>query len=122
MEFRYGHQGHELLSFSYLSKKRGTNLACGQGNHHNQGNHKLTPPPEDSNFVEIVAVTPKLNDRKRREISIEGNNSQANPGTETHNETIKEKLFGIPMGGSTRKSKLLIQTIRAEARRYLHPK
>ena len=55
--------------------------------------------------MKIVAVTPKLNDRKGREISIEGNNSQANPGTETHNETIKEKLFGIPMGGSTRKSK-----------------
>ena len=55
--------------------------------------------------MEIVAATPKLNDRNRRKISLEGNNSQANPSTEIHNETIKDELFGIPMCGSTRKSK-----------------
>ena len=35
-------------------------------------------------FIEIVVVTPKLNDT--REVSPEENNSQINTSTETHNE------------------------------------
>ena len=57
---------------------------------------------EDNDFVEIEAVIPKLNDTGRREVNPEGNNSQINHSTETHNERVKEELFETPMGGSTR--------------------
>ena len=60
---------------------------------------------EDNNFVEIEVVTPKLNDTGRREVNPEGNKSQNNPSTETHNETVKDELLKTPMGGSTRESK-----------------
>ena len=59
---------------------------------------------EDNDFVENEVVTPKLNDKGRREVSPEGNNSQNNPSTETHIETVKEELFETPMGGSTKES------------------
>ena len=49
-------------------------------------------------------VTPKLNDTERRVVQTEGNISQINPYTETHNETVKNQSFQTPMGGSTRKS------------------
>ena len=52
--------------------------------------------------MEIEWVTKELNDTERREINLEGNNSQINPSTEIHNETIKEELFETTMGGSTR--------------------
>ena len=54
--------------------------------------------------MEIDLVTPKLNDRGSREVNPEGDNSQINHGTETHNETVKEESFATPMGGSTRES------------------
>ena len=57
---------------------------------------------EDKDFVEIEVVTPKLNDTERREFQLEANISQINPNTETHNETVKDESFQIPMGGSTR--------------------
>ena len=59
---------------------------------------------EDNDFVEIEVVTPKLNDTERREVQTEGNISQINPNTETHNETVKNESFQTPMGGSTRES------------------
>ena len=49
-------------------------------------------------------VTPKLNDTAGREVNPEGNNSQINHSTETHNETVKEELFEKPIGGSTKES------------------
>ena len=54
--------------------------------------------------METEVVTPKLNDTERREVQLEGNFSQINPNTETHNETVKDELFQAPMGGSTRES------------------
>ena len=54
--------------------------------------------------MEIELVTTKLNDTGRREVNPEGDDSQINHSTETHNETVKEELFATPMGGSTRKS------------------
>ena len=54
--------------------------------------------------MEIELVTPKLNDTGRREVNPEGDNSQFNHSTETHNETVKKELFATPMGGSTRES------------------
>ena len=54
--------------------------------------------------MEIEAVTPKLNDTKRREVQTERKISQINPNTETHNETVKDESFQTPMGGSTRES------------------
>ena len=59
---------------------------------------------EDNDFVEIEVMTAKLNDTERREVQPEGNISQINPNTETHNETIKDESFQTPMGGSTRES------------------
>ena len=59
---------------------------------------------EDSDFVEIEVVTPKLNDTGRREVNPQENNIQINNSTEDHNETVKEELFETPMGGSTRES------------------
>ena len=47
-------------------------------------------------------VTPKLNET--RVVNPEGNNSQNNPNTETHNETVEEESFETPMSGSTRES------------------
>ena len=58
---------------------------------------------EDNDFVEIKVVTPKLIDTERREVQPE-RNSQINPYTETHNETVKDESFQTPMGGSTRES------------------
>ena len=55
-------------------------------------------------ILEIEVVTPKLNDTERREVQTEGNISQINPNTETHNETVKNESFQTPMGGSTRES------------------
>ena len=46
----------------------------------------------------------KLNDTERREVQTEGNISQINPNTETHNETVKNESFQTPMDGSTRES------------------
>ena len=43
--------------------------------------------------MEIELVTPKLNDRERREVTPGGNNCQINPSTETQNETVKEESF-----------------------------
>ena len=54
--------------------------------------------------MEIEVVTPKLYDTERREVQTEGNISQINPNTETHNETVKNESFQTPMGGSTRES------------------
>ena len=54
--------------------------------------------------MEIEVVTPKLNDRGRREVHPEENISQINHSTEARNETVKEELFETPMGGSTRES------------------
>ena len=59
---------------------------------------------EDNDFVEIEVVTPKLNDTERREVQPEGNISQINPNTETHNETVKDESFQTPTGGITRGS------------------
>ena len=59
---------------------------------------------EDNDFVEIEVVTPKLNDTGRREVNPEGNSSQINHSTETHNETVKEESFETPMGESRRES------------------
>ena len=55
--------------------------------------------------MENEVFTPKLNGTGRREVNLEGNNSQINHSTETHNETVKEELFETPMGGSTRESR-----------------
>ena len=44
-------------------------------------------------FVEIVVVIPNLNDTEIKEVFLEGNNSQINTSTETHNETVKEKFL-----------------------------
>ena len=52
--------------------------------------------------METEVVTPKLNDTERGE--PEGNISQINPNTETHNETVKDESFQTPTGGSTRES------------------
>ena len=60
---------------------------------------------EDNDIVEIEVVTSILNDTERREVQPEGNISQINPNTETHNETVKDESFQTPMGGSTRESK-----------------
>ena len=49
--------------------------------------------------MEIEVVTPKLNDTRRREVNLEGTNSQINHSTEIHNETVKEESFETPMGG-----------------------
>ena len=54
--------------------------------------------------MEIEVVTPKLNATERREVQPEGNISQINPNTETHNETVKDESFQTPMGGSIRES------------------
>ena len=54
--------------------------------------------------MEIEVVTSILNDTERREVQPEGNISQINPNTETHNETVKDESFQTPMGGSTRES------------------
>ena len=54
--------------------------------------------------MEIEVLTPKLNDTKSGEVFPEGNNSQINPSTQTHNEAVKEKFFETPTGGSTRES------------------
>ena len=51
--------------------------------------------------MKIDVVTPKLNDTEGREVQTEGNISQINPNTETHNETVKNESFQTPMGGST---------------------
>ena len=59
---------------------------------------------EDNDFVEIEVVTPKFKDTERREVPLEGNISQINPNTETHNETVKDESFQAPMGRSTRES------------------
>ena len=59
---------------------------------------------EDNIFVEIEVVTPKLNETERREVIPEENNSQINPSTETHIETVQKELFETPIGGSTRES------------------
>ena len=59
---------------------------------------------EDNDFVESEVVTPKLNDTERREFQPQGNISQINPNTETHNETVKDESFQTPMRGSTRES------------------
>ena len=48
-------------------------------------------------------MTPKLNDTERKEVQPE-RNSQINPNTETHNETVKDESFQTPMVGSTRES------------------
>ena len=54
--------------------------------------------------MEIEVVTPKLNDKGRREVNPEESNSQINHSTEAHNETVKEELFKTKIGGSTRES------------------
>ena len=72
--------------------------------------------------MEIEVVIPKLKDTERREVQPEKNISQIYPNTETHNETVKDESFQTSMGGSTRESKKLTPTIRAEAHRYLRPK
>ena len=58
---------------------------------------------EDNDFVGNEVVTTKLNDTERREVQPE-RNSQINPNTETHNETVKDESFQTPMGGRTRES------------------
>ena len=60
---------------------------------------------QDNDFVEFELFTPKHNNTERGKVIPERNNSQINPRTETHNATIKEKLFKTPRGGSTRESK-----------------
>ena len=50
---------------------------------------------DDNDYVEIEVVTPKLNDTERREVQPEGNISQINPNTETHNETVKDQSFHL---------------------------
>ena len=77
---------------------------------------------ENNDFVEIEVVTPKLDDTETREVHLEGNISQINPNTETHNETVRDELFQTPMGGSTRESIKLAQTIKTKAQRYLRLK
>ena len=42
--------------------------------------------------MEIVVVIPKLKDTEIKEVFLEGNNSQINTSTETHNETVKEEF------------------------------
>ena len=63
--------------------------------------HDLT---EENDFVKIEVVTLKLIDTETREVSPDGKNSQINPGTESHYETVNEELFETPMVGSTRQS------------------
>ena len=70
--------------------------------------------------MEIEVVTPKLNDK--REFNLEVSNSQTNPITETHNETVKEELFETTIGGSTKQSITTNKKTRAEAQRHLHLK
>ena len=76
----------------------------------------------DHDFVEIEVLTSKLNDKGRREVNPERSNSQINPCTETHNETVKEELFETPMGGSTRESINTNTNNKIEAQRYQRPK
>ena len=59
---------------------------------------------EDNDFVGNELVTQKLIDTGRREVNLQGKNSQINYSTETHNGTVKEELFETPMGGSTKRS------------------
>ena len=59
---------------------------------------------EDNDFVELEVVTPKVDGIESREVQPEGNNSQINPNTETHNETVEDESFQTPMSGSTRES------------------
>ena len=49
-------------------------------------------------------VTQILIETGRREVNLQGKNSQINYSTETHNGTVKEELFETPMGGSTKRS------------------
>ena len=55
--------------------------------------------------MEFELFTPKQNNTERGKVIPERNNSQINPRTETHNETIKENFFEKSRGGSTRESK-----------------
>ena len=59
---------------------------------------------EDNQFLENEVVTPKLNDTEKGEAILERNSSQINTSTETHNETVTEKLFETPSCGSLRES------------------
>ena len=70
--------------------------------------------------MEKEVATPQLNDTERREVNPERNNSQINPSTETHNETVTVEWFETPIGESKRES-INTQTTRAEAQRYLRP-
>ena len=73
--------------------------------------------------MEFDLLTPKYNNTERRKVIPKRNNSQINPRTETHNETVKKKFFETPRGESLQENqKLLTQTTRAEAQRYLCPK
>ena len=54
--------------------------------------------------MKIEVVTPKLNDTGRREVNLEGNNSQINHNTEADNETVQDEVFETPIGGSTRET------------------
>ena len=49
-------------------------------------------------------MTPKVDNTERREVQPEGNISQINSNTETHNETVEDESFETPMSGSTRES------------------
>ena len=78
---------------------------------------------EENDFVKNEAVTSKFTDTEIREVNPEENNSQINPSTETHNETVKEELFETPVGGSTRESITAHTNNKSRSKqRYLHPK
>ena len=59
---------------------------------------------EDNDFVDVEVGTPNLNYTERREVNLEENNSQINPGSETEDETVEEELFETPICESTRES------------------
>ena len=65
--------------------------------------------------MEFELFTPKYNNRERRKVIPERNNSQINPRTETHNETVKEKFLKHKEVGVQENQKPLTQTTRAEA-------
>ena len=72
--------------------------------------------------MEIEVVTPEMNDTERREVQTEGNISQININTETHNETVKNESFQTPMCGSTRESLNTITNNKSRSTKIPAPK
>ena len=87
----------------------------------NQEQHK-SDLAEDNDFVEIGVFTPKLSDTEKREVIPEGNNGQNKPSTATNNETVREKLFETPKGGSIRESITNYTNKKSKSTKTLEPK